>query len=72
LQFKPFEKDEDYGNLSIIGVDQSIGYCPSILWKGIVIRVNIDDDESVIDYDKRIEAIEKLFAINEKMSNLTI
>lgn len=72
LEFKPFEKDEDYGNLSIIGVDQDIGYCPSVLWKGEVIRVNIDDDESVIDYDKRIEAIEKLFAINEKMSTLTI
>lgn len=72
LEFKPFEKDEDYGSLSIIGVDQSIGYCPSILWKGVVIRVNIDEDESVIDYDKRIEAIEKLFAINEKMSTLAI
>lgn len=72
LQFKPFEKDENLGHLSIIGVDQDIGYCPSVLWKGVVIRVNIDDDESVIDYDKRIEAIEKLFAINEKMSNLTV
>ena len=43
-----------------------------MLLNGKVVRVNIDDEESVIDYDKRVDAIKKLIAVDEKISTLTI
>lgn len=70
--FKPYEDGQDLHCLSIIGIDQPLGECPSMLLNGKVIRVNIDDEESVIDYDKRVNAIKKLIAIDEKISTLTI
>ena len=70
--FKPYEDGRDWHCLSIIGIDQPHGECPSMLLNGKVVRVNIDDEESVIDYDKRVDAIKKLIAIDEKISTLTI
>lgn len=70
--FKPYEEGRDWHCLSIIGIDQPLGECPSMLLNGKVVRVNIDDEESVIDYDKRVDAIKKLIAIDEKISTLTI
>ena len=70
--FKPYEEGRDWHCLSIIGIDQPLGECPSMLLNGKVIRVNIDDEESVIDYDKRVDAIKKLIVIDEKISTLTI
>lgn len=70
--FKPYEDGRDWRCLSIIGIDQPLGECPSMLLNGKVIRVNIDDEESVIDYDKRVDAIKKLIAIDAKISTLTM
>ena len=72
MNFKPCEEGEDYGSLSIIGIDQPTYLMPSVLLNGKVIRVNIDDEESVIDYDKRVDAIKKLIAIDAKISTLTM
>jgi hypothetical protein len=70
--FKPYEEGRDWHCLSIIGIDQPLGECPSMLLNGKVVRVNIDDEESVIDYDKRVDAIKKLIAVDEKISTLAI
>lgn len=72
MSFKPCEEGEDYGSLSIIGIDQPTYLMPSVLVNGKVVRVNTNDEESVIDYDKRVDAIKKLIAIDEKISTLTI
>lgn len=72
MNFKPCEEDKDYGWLSIIGIDQPTYMIPSVLVNGKVVRVNTNDEESVIDYDKRVDAIKKLIAIDEKISTLTI
>lgn len=72
MNFKPCEEGNDYGWLSIIGIDQPTYMIPSVLVNGKVVRVNIDDEESVIDYDKRVDAIKKLIAVDEKISTLTI
>ena len=71
-KFKPYEEGRDWHCLSIIGIDQPLGECPSMLLNGKVVRVNIDDEESVIDYDKRVDAIKKLIAVDEKISTLAI
>jgi hypothetical protein len=70
--FKPYEEGRDWHCLSIIGIDQPLGECPSMLLNGKVVRVNIDDEESVIDYDKRVDAIKKLIAVDQKISTLAI
>lgn len=70
--FKPYEEGRDWHCLSIIGIDQPLGECPSMLLNGKVVRVNIDDEESIIDYDKRVDAIKKLIAVDEKISTLAI
>jgi hypothetical protein len=72
MNFKPCEEGHEHGSLSIIGIDQPSYYMPSVLLNGKVVRVNIDDEESVIDYDKRVDAIKKLIAVDEKISTLTI
>ena len=72
MNFKPCEEGEAYGSLSIIGIDQPTYLIPSVLVNGKVVRVNTNDEESVLDYDKRVDAIKKLIAIDEKISTLTI
>jgi sporulation protein YlmC with PRC-barrel domain len=72
MNFKPCEEGEAYGSLSIIGIDQPTYLMPSVLVNGKVVRVNTNDEESAIDYDKRVDAIKKLIVIDEKISTLTI